>query len=84
MPPLNPSETIVLSEHYRLDSGSSKESGSSKFLNQERTQEFPPTAFCEEESVTSCKCEVKGRVGEVSLGRKGRSIYGEGGRGMKS
>ena len=35
-----------------------------------------------EESVTSRKCEVKGGFCEVSLGRRGRSSYEEGGRGM--
>ena len=34
--------------------------------------------------MTSRKREVNGRVVEVSLGRRGRSSYGEGGRVMRS
>ena len=40
--------------------------------------------MCEEENVTSRKCEVKERVYEVSLGQKGRSSEGKGGRGLRS
>ena len=41
-------------------------------------------ALCEEESVTSRKCEVKGRVCEICLGQREGSSYGEGGMGMRS
>ena len=41
-------------------------------------------ALCEEENVTSQKCQVKWRVCEVLLGQRGGSSYGEGGRGMRS
>ena len=34
--------------------------------------------------VTSPKCEVKGRICEVSLGQRGGSSYGEGGKGMRN
>ena len=44
----------------------------------------PIAAFCEEESVTSRNCEVKGRVCEVSLGQRGGGSHGKGGRGMRS
>ena len=37
-----------------------------------------------QESVTSRKCEMKGRVCEICLGRRGGSSYGVGGRGMRS
>ena len=40
--------------------------------------------LCEKESVTSRKCEVKGRVCDISLGQRGGSSYGKGGRGMRS
>ena len=36
------------------------------------------------ESVTSRKCEVKGKVCEVSLGQRGGSSYAECGKGMRT
>ena len=61
--------------------GEDKQSKGNEEKRKGRFKDESTTAFCEEERVTSRKCEVKGRVCEICLGR---SSYGEGGRGMRS